>query len=171
MKEQFLESESKTDYKKLLRICGYGVPNLERAISCAENSVNLIIESEIQPFELIKSNVKTKEMDIYELPWPKNVLEGLFNTEVTLKVTLSYFIEPSPGEIGWKDKYKYSSCNLRFDINGANTKEELMARISKAVELEEDISTASGVKWTLGSNNRTNGSIHSFQDGGKKENT
>lgn len=161
MKEQFLESESKTDYKKLLRICGYGVPNLERAISCAENSVNLIIESEIQPFELIKSNVKTKEMDIYELPWPKNVLEGLFNTEVTLKVTLSYFIEPSPGEIGWKDKYKYSSCNLRFDINGANTKGELMARISKAVELEEDISTASGVKWTLGSNNRTNGSIHS----------
>src|SRR2546427_163593 len=50
MKRAFLANESKSAYYRLTKVCGYGVPNLERAISCAANSLSLIAEAEIQPF-------------------------------------------------------------------------------------------------------------------------
>lgn len=53
---------------------------------------------------------------MHELPWPSECLMSLGETSVRLRVTLSYFIEPGPGEIGWKDRYRYPSCNLRFDL-------------------------------------------------------
>lgn len=59
-------------------------------------------------------------MHIHALPWPKEVLEFLGEENVTMKVTLSYFIEPGPGEVGWKDKYRYPSCGLRFDVINSN---------------------------------------------------
>lgn len=164
MKKQFLDGSSKNDYKKLLRTCGYGIPNLGRAIQCANNSVNLIIQSELQPFDKQKDRYVSKDMHIHEIPWPKDVLEQLFDTQVEMKITLSYFIEPGPGEIGWKDRYRYPSCALRFDVNGADTKEVFMSRISKAIEDENnDVARSGGgnVQWLLGPNNRNVGSIHS----------
>lgn len=163
MKNQFLDSQKKTDYRKLLRSCGYGVPSLNRAIRCKNNSVNLIIESELQPFEKGKNGIKTKDMNLHKIPWPKEVLEGLFDAKVEMKVTLSYFIEPGPGEVGWKNKYKYSSCGLRFDVNGSEDENSFLGRISSAIENdEENISSGgSGADWVLGPNNRNSGSIHS----------
>lgn len=163
MKEQFLCGNKKINYKKLLRCCGYGIPNLNRAIKCANNSVNLIIESELQPFDRVKSDIKTKDMNIHELPWPKEVLEELFDTTVELRITLSYFIEPGPGEIGWKDRYKYPSCSLRFDVNGLDDKNTFISRISDAIaNNDENIRNSSGgIDWILGKNNRNVGSIHS----------
>ena len=84
-----------------------------------------------------------------------------------LRVTLSYYIEPSPGEVGWKDRYKYPSCGLRFEINNANQSlEEFMAKvniIARAEDHEEDNSTSgsSGNDRYLGPNNRNVGSVHS----------
>ena len=49
------------------------------------------------------------EMRVHELPWPKEELLGLGEKEVELRVTLSYFIEPNPGERGWTDKVQYQS--------------------------------------------------------------
>lgn len=164
MKNQFLEGNNKTNYRMLLRTCGYGVPNLDKAIECANNSVNLIIQSELQPFDKIKSEYKSKDMNIHEIPWPKEVLEQLFDSKVEMKITLSYFIEPGPGEIGWKDRYRYPSCALRFDVNGSDSKEVFMNRISKAVEEENNDIIKSGggnVNWVLGPNNRNVGTIHS----------
>jgi hypothetical protein len=51
MKKQFLQGKRKSDFRELLRICGYGVPNLERALWSMQNSVNLIIQAELQPFD------------------------------------------------------------------------------------------------------------------------
>ena len=33
-------------------------------------------------------------------------LSALGDKKVTMRVTLSYFIEPGPGQRGWKDKYR-----------------------------------------------------------------
>ncbi|MGY0372327.1 S8 family peptidase [Clostridium sp. JNZ J1-5] len=164
MRSQFLDGDTKTDYRKLLRTCGYGVPNLDKAIQCANNCVNLIIQSELQPFDKVDSNYKSKDMHIHEIPWPKEVLEQLFDTQVEMKITLSYFIEPGPGEVGWKDRYRYASCALRFDVNGSDTKDVFMSRISKAIEDENNDIIKSGggnVNWLLGPNNGNVGSIHS----------
>ena len=51
MREQFCTEDTKsTGRKNLLRACGYGVPDLQRAIQCMSNRVNLVIEEELQPF-------------------------------------------------------------------------------------------------------------------------
>ena len=79
----------------------------------------MIIEDELKPFakKTRASNVTMNEMHIHELPWPSDILLGLGETRVKMIVTLSYYIEPGPGEIGWKDKYRYPSCGLLFDVN------------------------------------------------------
>ncbi|MCB5272428.1 MAG: S8 family peptidase, partial [Candidatus Cloacimonetes bacterium] len=111
MKQAFLGAGNKTDYARLLRVCGYGVPDLQRALYCASNSLTLIAQDTLQPFDKKEDGpgFRTRDMHLHELPWPKEVLEDLGETEVTLRITLSYFIEPSPGEVGWKDRYRYQS--------------------------------------------------------------
>lgn len=164
MKRQFKQGETKSDYYELVRTCGYGVPDLNKALWCMQNSVNLVIQSELQPYDKKPGGgYGTKDMHIHELPWPKDVLIDLGETPVTLKITLSYFIEPAPGEVGWKDRYRYPSCLLRFDVNGTATREAFLARINKAAMDEENevISDGGSVSWTLGKNNRHLGSIHS----------
>lgn len=163
MKCQFLTGKNKSNYRELLRTCGYGVPNLEKALWCLRNSVNLVIQAELQPYDKSEdgNRYKTKEMHIHELPWPQQELLALADTPVTLKVTLSYFIEPGPGEVGWKDRYRYPSCLLRFDVNGTDSRDAFLQRINAAIQEEDKKSDGGGVSWTLGPNNRNKGSIHS----------
>lgn len=172
LKRQFLNANgrgeySKTDYGRLLRICGYGVPNLAKALACASNSLTLISEAELQPYtkKEKRSDCSTNEWHVHKLPWPREVLLRLGKMPVTMRITLSYFIEPSPGEVGWRDKYRYSSWGLRFALNNQlETEKEFMKRLSKADRDDEeekpDTNSGSG-RWTIGSTGRDKGSIHS----------
>ncbi|MCG2751688.1 MAG: S8 family peptidase [Desulfobacteraceae bacterium] len=170
--QQFIGDGSKTAIKKMLSICGYGVPNLEHALFSASNSLTLIAQAGMQPFDKkrddtgkAKSGHRTKDMHLYELPWPKDVLRSLPDgTEVEMRITLSYFIEPGPGEIGWQDRYRYASHALRFDLNSpTETKEHFVKRINKAAREEDEghpgTQSASG-HWKIGQA-RDRGSIHS----------
>lgn len=166
MKRQFTSSDKKSELKALLSICGYGVPGLERALYSARNSLTLIAQSELQPYDKQAGVLRTKDMHFYDLPWPVEVLQSLpDDVQVKMKVTLSYFIEPGPGEIGWKDRYRYASHALRFDINNpGESKNEFIKRINKAAREEDEqlTSTQSASEhWLLGSNARDRGSIHS----------
>lgn len=166
MKQQFLPAESpkKSDIRVLVRSCGYGIPNLDRAVSCKNNYVNMIIEEELQPFDFDKS-VVTNELHIHKLPWPKEVLEALGDEEVELRVTLSYYIEPSPGHIGWKDKYTYQSCGLRFELkNSMESLDDFKKRINEIARAEDPNwhnVLGKPTSWYLGAKNRNVGSIHS----------
>lgn len=166
MKQQFLppESPKKSDIRVLLRTCGYGIPDLERAVSCKNNYVNMIIEEELQPFDY-DNRVVTNELHIHKLPWPKEVLESLGDEEVELRVTLSYYIEPSPGHIGWKDKYTYQSCGLRFELkNSMESLDDFKKRINEIARAEDPNwrnELGKSASWYLGTNNRNVGSIHS----------
>jgi len=166
MKRQFLASENKTGYSNLLRICGYGVPDLDRALACYRNSLTLIAQEEIQPFDrkTDSSGYRTKDMHVHELPWPKDVLLSLGETPVSLRITLSYFIEPGPGEVGWKDRYRYASYALRFDLNNiGEDRDTFLQRLNAAArENGEKPNSSSGSKrWRIGPNGRDQGSIHS----------
>lgn len=167
MKEQFFTGTTKRlKFQNLVRTCGYGVPSLEKALYCTNNSLSLISEEEIQPFDRKENNsgFRTKEMHFYEIPWPKEVLMELGNTKVKMKVTLSYFIEPGPGEIGWKDRYRYRSHGLKFDVNtSTETKDQFIKRINKASREENEAldSRNDSGRWAIGSQNRNLGSLHS----------
>jgi hypothetical protein len=160
---------SKAVVQKRLRCYGYGVPDLRRAIHSAENAATLLYEGELQPFEKAEAKdghkIKTKEMHLHELPWPKAVLEDLGDTPVTMRITLSYFIQPSPGRKGWGRKFRFQSHGLRFDVRSPlETIAAFKKRISRAVWDEEEgrpENVAETRNWVVGAKGRTHGSIHS----------
>ena len=148
----------------LLRCFGYGEPHFDLACWSADNSVTLVLESSLQPFEKTPSRVKTKDMHLHRLPWPVSVLQDLLDAEVRMRITLSYYIEPSPGRRGWTNKHRYQSHGLRFDVKRpTDTDEEFHKRISAAArdEDEEVSSSSDDREWALGRNLRCKGSIHS----------
>lgn len=171
LKRQFLNANGrgeypKSEYGRLLRICGYGVPNLAKALACASNSLTLISEAEIQPYTKKegRSDCSTKDMHLHRLPWPREMLLALGETPVALRVTLSYFIEPGPGEVGWKDKYRYASYALRFDLNNTGENEEQFLRRLNAAAREDGErpdSQSGSERWVIGVNSRNTGSVHS----------
>lgn len=114
MLARFTSADGAIDYPNLLRCFGYGTPDERKLMSSLDNSLTLIAEHEIQPFHKVKGSVKTREMQPHPFPWPEQALTALRNTEVTMRVTLSYFVEPSPGARGWTAKYGYQSHGLRF---------------------------------------------------------
>lgn len=161
----FNGAPNKTAKRALVRRYGYGVPDLDRALRSARNNLTLIAEDELQPFYL-DGSVKTKDMALHSLPWPSEQLEQLGEAEVKLRVTLSYFIEPNPGERGWAYKHRYASHGLRFEVKRSlESIDDFKWRINKAVRDEEEdrrISDSSEEeKWFLGPNTRNNGSLHS----------
>lgn len=152
-----------TTIRQLLRHCGYGVPNLERALYSASNSLTMIVQDQLQPYERGPKGVRTRDMHLHALPWPIDMLQALGDTEVTLRVSLSYFIEPNPGERGGIDKYAYQSHALRFAVRRPlETEAVFRGRINaQAAEEEQGLPAGTGPDggWTIGERTRARGSL------------
>jgi len=167
MKSQFCSDDKKTTGRRnLLRTCGYGIASYNRAADSMNNSVNMLVQAEIQPYCKEGDSYKTNDMHLHKIPWPKDLLVSLENTEVSMKVTLSYYIEPAPEQKGWNNKYRYSSSALRFEvINKNQTKEDFLKRVNVAARGEDKKDKGEGSagsdRWFLGKDNRDVGSIHS----------
>jgi hypothetical protein len=116
MEQEFPEIENGKVPKERLRCYGWGVPNLERALHCGKHIATMVIQDALQPFCLRDGKIKANQMNIHTLPFPKDVLLGMEHEEVRMRVTLSYFVEPSPGGMGWKANQRYASHGLRFDV-------------------------------------------------------
>jgi len=146
--------------KNILRSFGYGVPNLQKALYSAENSLTLIAEKSITPFKK-DSSVKFNEIHFFELPWPREILqESLGEVDVKLNITLSYFIEPNPGSRRYSSNYSYNSHGLRFNVIKPNEDfETFRKRVNK--NARDDGETGfSREKWVIGEDLRNKGSIH-----------
>ena len=93
---------SKADYRNLLRRCGFGVPYLGRALWSVSNSLTMVVQETLQPFKKDPaSQPTTRDMHLHSLPWPADMLEELEETEVEMRVALSYFIEPNSIATGY----------------------------------------------------------------------
>ncbi|MGK4007058.1 S8 family peptidase [Sorangium sp. So ce1036] len=161
-------ASGKRERARLVRRYGFGVPRLERALRSASDALTLIAQARICPFVPKPSKPNERQMgDIhfFELPWPREVLQGLGETAVRLRVTLSYFIEPNPGRRGWKRRHRYASHGLRFEVKGpTESMDEFRKRLNhKALEEDEEKPTTGGdsSEWYLGEQARNRGSIHS----------
>jgi hypothetical protein len=175
MRERFRllhqQHSPKLSKETMLRCVGYGVPDLERARYSANHALTLIAQDSLRPFakDADASNSddpKLNEMQLYQLPWPIEVLQQLPpELEVKLRVTLSYFIEPNPGRRGYRRRYSYQSHGLRFEvIRPGQSLENFRASINqKANEETEDYSGPEGANdgWRLGPQLRTRGALHS----------
>jgi hypothetical protein len=156
----------KTDSVNRLRRYGYGVPSLNRALYSARSSLTLIAQTTIQPFTKENGAIKTNDMGLHSLPWPKQQLSQLGAQPVTMRVTLSYFIEPKPGrrEGLVKSRHRYQSHGLRFEVKRpSETLDDLRKRVSAAAREDEEQYQPVGdtAGWELGPQVRTRGSVHS----------
>ncbi len=158
------QSPSKGDYQKLLRRCGSGVPDLERARWSVANSLTMVVQETLVPFKRRESgSVVAREMHVHSLPWPQEALEVLGETPVEMRVTLSYFIEPNPSRRGVTSRYRYESHGLRFDVKRPlETINAFRGRISAAARDDKYESGGGGgdPSWLIGTQGRHRGSIH-----------
>jgi Subtilase family len=159
------EANNQTQKATLLRRYGYGVPRLDRALLSSLNDATIVLQETLRPLRLDGSQVKSQNMNLHRLPWPTEQLAALGTTSVQLRVTLSYFIEPNPGERGWYGRYRYPSHSLRFSLKrGLESLSQFRARINRAVTLEDEdlaeTATPEDDNWYLG-RIRDVGSIHS----------
>lgn len=168
MQTDFLVSNRKGSYGRLIRHCGFGVPDLERASWSAADSLTLIVQDQLQPFMREGSGEpKLRDMHLHTLPWPKDALESLRETPVELRVTLSYFVEPSPGivERGGGGRYRYESHGLRFEVKRPEESiGDFRKRLNQRVRDEDDEtfkSSDTDPRWKLGTQLRHLGSLHS----------
>lgn len=163
MRQRFNAAGSQAQKLAMLRRYGWGVPSLERAIYSASNDATLMVEDALLPFRKEKSQIKTRDMNLHRLPWPRAELAALGEMGVELRITLSYFVEPNPGERGWTRRHRYASHSLRFAVKRSlESLDTFRQRINKAAQDEEAglAGTAGGDDWVLGQI-RDRGSLHS----------
>ncbi len=164
MRSRFAPLNTKIRVEGLLRCYGFGVPDLYRAMWSANNSLTLIAQDTLQPFDRFDGKYRARDMNLHHIPWPKEALEELGATPVEMKVTLSYFVEPNPGERGWVRRYSYASHGLRFDVKTpTETLDQFRRRINRIAFEEErgDKSSSDASRWLLGPDLRGLGSLHS----------
>lgn len=136
---------SSTGVKSILRQYGYGEPNAARARASASNAVTLFREETLRPFT---NNGGLNDCHIHTLPIPSHLLGDPMMGDAIMRVTLSYFIAPSPSASNRLpgSRYRYAGCLLRFDTRNVNESEDdFVRRVGQSAneeeELEEDETT------------------------------
>ncbi len=157
---------NKGHYEPLFQRYGYGLPYLTRATRSADDMVTLIVEDEITPYAhstAAGGGVVHNEIKLHSLPWPVERLRALGAQEVTLRVTLSTFVEPNPREAARGRKLQYGSHGLRFKLKRADeSNAQFEARINKAAAADDDAALAGNDQdgWRFGARRRDVGSVH-----------
>lgn len=77
-----------------------------------------------------------------------------------IRITLSYYVKPSPGYAGRSNKYRYPSATLHFDLKSASeSMEEFLCRRNKSEgEKRTDNDTN---RWTIKQQRREQGTVQS----------
>ena len=162
MMARFATARSRSARDSFRRRYGMGVPTLDRALHSAVDALTLVVEDVIHPFD---ESGRMQEMHLHALPWPTDVLSDLGAQPVQLRVTLSYFIEPNPGNRGWLRRYSYASHGLRFDVRrAAESTDAFRQRINQLAVAEGERRPRSHAsdtsEWDFGPDLRSSGSIH-----------
>lgn len=151
----------KRDQQAMLRRYGWGVPTEDRVLYSTDQAVTLVVQDEFIPFE--GDVFKAPAFRLHDLPWPTEVLQDLGDAQVDLRVTLSYFIEPTASRRGWRRRYSYTSHHLRFEVQDPlETESQLVQRVNHDARTEEAGGRPGGgqVRWLVGANQRNLGSLH-----------
>lgn len=144
----------------MLRRYGWGVPTEDRVLYSSDQAATVVVQDEFVPFE--GGKFKSPVFRMHELPWPTEVLESLGGTRVDLRITLSYFVQPTASRRGWRQRYKYPSHSLRFELQDPlESDEHFVQRVNQAAGADDSGARApSKVDWLVGPNQRNLGSLH-----------
>jgi hypothetical protein len=162
MRAELDGSVSKEARLALLRRYGWGVPTENGVLDSSRQAVTTITQDAFIPFD---EQHRARHFRLHRLPWPVQTLREIAAGSVTLRVTLSYFIEPTASRRGWRQRYTYPSHGLRFELKlPTETIDAFIARVNREAQLEEDGTprrTSSGQdRWLIGPKQRNVGSLH-----------
>ncbi len=177
MREQFGEPD-------LFHACGYGVPDLDLARACAADRATVIIEDTIpnsitiarprknppkRASTPVTEPVRQRVMKVFRMPASEELLLASPETDVELRVTLSYFAEPSTFRANIEH-----GLDLKWDMQGPQEAEdEFLERINDLLR-ERDVDGKKIKKkrkpsfpWVVGINRRSRGTVQSDRWSGK----
>jgi hypothetical protein len=158
-----------------LAVCGYGVPDEELARECALERATIVVEDAMP--NAIKEEVPKKHapkrastpttepryrrcVKFLRLPVPEDALLELSDTEVALRVTLSYLPEPNI-----ERRRGYNGLDLRWDMQGPQeTEDQFRARINKLMrgdDRPEGRQKSKSFPWDIGIDRRSRGTVQS----------
>lgn len=162
MRDEILAETGKEKRALLLKRYGWGVPDEVAVLSSGRNAVTMVVQDEFVPFT--GDDYRMRNFRLHELPWPREVLADLGPDDVDLRVTLSYFIEPTAARRGWRRRYAYASHGLRFELRGPNEDTPtFIRRVNREAAREEEGDTSASSStdhWMVGPNQRNKGSLH-----------
>ena len=113
MREEFPDIER----HNRLRCYGFGTPDLHLALWSASNSATLIIQGTLHPFTKEGNEIKTSDMHLHRLPWPKKRFAGP----------------------GWTHR---EACALRFPTLSNQVQDGVVGRESTAINRTACVSTS-----------------------------
>jgi hypothetical protein len=171
MREQFREPD-------LFQACGYGVPDLELARACTAERATVIIEDSM-PNSVVESRPKKKPprrsttpvtekvrkriMKLFRMPVPQELLLANPEMEVELRVTLSYFAEPST----FRTKVDHG-LDLKWDMQGPTEPDaEFLERVNDLLRPRGPDGKkvkkryAKSFPWEIGIQRRSRGTVQS----------
>jgi len=171
MLEQFLTPDER------LAVCGYGEPDPEFALACTSARATVIVESAMPnavEVERLKDpppkrattkkteTVLQRRVQYFRLPLSDALLEQHADTDVELRVTLSYL-----PEIHAFRRSAYRGLDLKWYMQGpAEGEDRFRARINKLVRDGED-KGGDPYDWDLRISRRQNGTVQSDRWRGK----
>jgi hypothetical protein len=138
---------AKTNEEKynVIRQIGYGIPDVERAISNTPNRITLITQG--------KKLIKAGEVDIYQVKLPDSLRSPGEEFEILLEITLSYKAQPRRTR---RNRRKYLSTWLDWDCSktGEDSK-HFLGRMLANHKIPEDAEKGDELfTWTLGKEKR-----------------
>jgi hypothetical protein len=146
-----------------LAICGFGVPDLELATSCAQQRATVIVE-DAMPNAVSSVDAPGKKPNLtrvlkaFRMPLPDEVLLAAGDEKVELRVTLSYFAEPNTFK-----RHLQRGLDLRWDMQGLQESEqqflERINRLARGKGKRED--QTQPLPWQLGLRRRSRGTVQS----------
>jgi hypothetical protein len=127
-----------------IRLMGYGIPNLERALNNSPNRITLITRGE--------RTIKARQAHVYQVKLPEELRTQGEAFDIRVEVTLSYKAQPRRTR---RNRRKYLSTWLDWDCSKkGEDPERFLARILKQYDAPEDSEKGEGIfKWTLGKQN------------------
>jgi hypothetical protein len=124
-----------------IRMMGYGLPNLARAIGNADDRITLITQEE--------KFIQAKQAHIYQVGIPPELQSPAENFDIRVEITLSYKAEPRRTR---RNKRKYLSTWLHWECSHKGELPDVfLTRVLKNHETSGDNSDDDGLfSWTLG---------------------
>ena len=162
MRNEFDADSSRAHKLRMLRRYGWGVPTEQSVVGSTRAAVTTVTQDAFVPFE--GEDHRARVFRLHRLPWPEETLRELGAADVTLRVTLSYFIEPTASRRGWRRRYAYASHGLRFDLRAPlETTTQFISRVNQEAQAEEGAErrpSGRRDRWVVGPNQRNLGSLH-----------